>query len=115
MTDDELNEIKARLEVYQQSGFAPLEEEFTALLAEVEQWRAIGRVVARGTMLTYDRLDITYVCALCSARSNDTRLDKAGWPRNANADWVRKHLQHTDKCPVTKARALLEGTANHDG
>lgn len=104
MTDDELNEIKARLEVYQQSGFAPLEEEFMALLAEVEQWRAIGQEFVDGTP-TWEVVndlpapaDKMWRCCYCAVTRPKGVL-----------------FQHASDCPVTQARALLEGTASHDG
>lgn len=46
MTDEKIAAIKARLEEYRESGYAPLEDEFTALLSERAMLLEIVRAVA---------------------------------------------------------------------
>ena len=124
MTDEEAQAIKARwnwnlvdaLPTGSQakadvrallSERATLIEERAALLAEVDQWRAIGHTLdligrdATGALVT-DSLYITD-CPLCHKRITGPVDDEPRWPSLPK-------LGHRDDCPVVKARAVLEGT-----
>lgn len=99
--------VIARVDPYPGVGaefIAHAREDIPALLAEVEAWREIGRILARGFTLAFDEMRNAYVCALCDAEvtgdfGTDVDRDTAGWHE--------RHITHTADCPVMKARALL--------